>query len=215
MLYRVIPCQFNQALPHFVLDFLYMLTICAKICLGNMFQVIASKVQRFLRYTAFSARRLGNIFPHLILVPTSEAYISAMAADVVMNLLGLLTCRYTPRINSRKYHCNLCVETVQWQKPKILRRWIQKWYVWSHLGKKMYAEKLWYDRFWLTYQWTLPTMHFISSRKLFIEIYPFVYPQNQKMAYFQRQKTQCGTMSIFFNIDSSESSYHVLSCFQM
>ena len=40
----VIPCQFNQALPHFVLDFLYMLTICAKICLGNIFQVIASKI---------------------------------------------------------------------------------------------------------------------------------------------------------------------------
>ena len=40
----VIPCQFNQALPHFVLDFLYMLTICAKICLGNIFQVVASKV---------------------------------------------------------------------------------------------------------------------------------------------------------------------------
>ena len=40
----VIPCQFNQALPHFVLDFLYMLTIGAKICLGNIFQVIASKV---------------------------------------------------------------------------------------------------------------------------------------------------------------------------
>ena len=48
-----------------------MLTICAK-CLGNMFQVIASKVQRFLRYTAFSARKLGNIFPHLILVPTNH-----------------------------------------------------------------------------------------------------------------------------------------------
>ena len=41
---RVIPCQFNQALPHFLLDFLYMLTICAKISLGNIFQVIASKV---------------------------------------------------------------------------------------------------------------------------------------------------------------------------
>ena len=40
----VIPCQFNQALPHFVLDFFYMLTISAKICLGNIFQVIASKV---------------------------------------------------------------------------------------------------------------------------------------------------------------------------
>ena len=130
-------------------------------------------------------------------------------------LLGLITCRYTPRINSKKFHCNMCVETVQWQKPKKLRRWIQKWYVWSLLEKKLYAEKLWYDRFWLTYQWTLPTMHFFRSRKLFIEIYPLVYPQNQKMAYFQRQKTQCGTMSIFFNIDSSESSYHVLSWFQM
>ena len=58
-------------------------------------------------------------------------------------------------------------------------------------------------------------MHFIRSRKLFIEMYPLVYLQNQKMAYFQRQKTQCGTMSILFNIDSPESSYHVLSWFQM
>ena len=44
---RVIPCQITQYLggfPHFVLDFLYMLTISAKICLGNIFQVIASKV---------------------------------------------------------------------------------------------------------------------------------------------------------------------------
>ena len=44
---RVIPCQITQYLggfPHFVLDFLYMLTMCAKICLGNIFQVIASKV---------------------------------------------------------------------------------------------------------------------------------------------------------------------------
>ena len=43
----VIPCQITQYLggfPHFVLDFLYMLTIGAKICLGNIFQVIASKV---------------------------------------------------------------------------------------------------------------------------------------------------------------------------
>ena len=58
-------------------------------------------------------------------------------------------------------------------------------------------------------------MHLIRSRMLFIEIYPLVSPQNQKMAYFQRQKTQCGTMSIFSNIDSYESSYHVLSWFQM
>ena len=44
---RVIPCQITQYLggfPHFVLDFFYMLTISAKICLGNIFQVIASKV---------------------------------------------------------------------------------------------------------------------------------------------------------------------------
>ena len=43
----VIPCQITQYLggfPHFVLDCLYMLTICAKICLGNIFQVIASKI---------------------------------------------------------------------------------------------------------------------------------------------------------------------------
>ena len=60
-----------------------------------------------------------------------------------------------------------------------------------------------------------PQYIFIRSRKLVIEIYPLVYAQNQKMAYFQRQKTQCGTMSIFFNIDSSESSYYILSWFQM
>ena len=87
----VIPCQITQYLggfPHFVLDFLYMLTICAKICLGNIFQVIASKVSWFLRYTAFSARRLGNIFSPLILVPTFEAYISATEADVVMKSFG-------------------------------------------------------------------------------------------------------------------------------
>ena len=67
-----------------------MLTICAKICLGNIFQVIASKVLRLLRYTAFSAGRLGNIFHPLILVPTSEAYISETEADVVMNFFGAI-----------------------------------------------------------------------------------------------------------------------------
>ena len=79
--FLVIPGQFNQ---HFVLDFLYMLTNCAKICLGYIFQVVASKVLRFLRCAASSARRLVAICSNLILVPTSEVYISAMEADVVM-----------------------------------------------------------------------------------------------------------------------------------
>ena len=92
---RVIPCQFHLAHPHFVLDFLYMLTNCSKTCLGNIFQILASNVKRFLRYTAFHARRLVVILSPLILVPTSEAFISAMEADVVMksflpiNLYGL------------------------------------------------------------------------------------------------------------------------------
>ena len=52
--------------------------------------ILSYSIQSFLRYTAFSARRLGNISPPLILVPASEAYISATEADVVMK-----TCRYT------------------------------------------------------------------------------------------------------------------------
>ena len=34
------------------------------------------------------------------------------------NLLGLLTCRYTPRINNKKYHCSAHVEIVQRQIQK-------------------------------------------------------------------------------------------------
>ena len=52
--------------------------------LGKVFQVIASTVKRFLRYTTFSAPRLVAICPPLILVPILEADISVMEADVVM-----------------------------------------------------------------------------------------------------------------------------------
>ena len=38
----------------------------------------------FLRYTTFSAGKLVAILSPLILVPTSEAYISAKVADVIM-----------------------------------------------------------------------------------------------------------------------------------
>ena len=63
-------------LPHFVLDFLYMLTICAKICLGITFQVIASKVEWFLRYTAFSPKGGPNFVLHYFGAKFGNLYLS-------------------------------------------------------------------------------------------------------------------------------------------
>ena len=49
--------------------------------------------------SAFSARRLGNIFPPLILMPTSGAYISATEADVVMKFVGPMVVWYVGRFS--------------------------------------------------------------------------------------------------------------------
>ena len=76
-------------LPTFVLDFLHMLTNCAKVCLGNIFQVIASKVKQFRRCASFKPqKRLVAILLLLILVPTSEWGVAV--ADVIEALALLV-----------------------------------------------------------------------------------------------------------------------------
>ena len=61
---------FVGGLPHFVSDSPYMLTDYAKTCLGDIFQAIASNIERYFRYTAFSAAFSWSHFCPFIVMPT-------------------------------------------------------------------------------------------------------------------------------------------------